>query len=93
MTMQEHNEEVRFQFGEVTLASTLGMPERALGIVLFSHGSGSSRHSPRNRFVAATLRKAGLRHAAFDLLTKDEEAEDLARKNHTRAKKVAKFTA
>jgi hypothetical protein len=77
MTMQEHNEEVRFQIGEVTLAGTLGMPEQALGIVLFAHGSGSSRHSPRNRFVAATLRKAGLGTLLFDLLTKDEEAEDL----------------
>ena len=77
MTVQEHNEEVRFQFGEVTLAGTLGMPECALGIVLFAHGSGSSRHSPRNRFVAATLRKARLGTLLFDLLTKDEEAEDL----------------
>jgi hypothetical protein len=42
MTMQEHNEEVRFQIGEVTLAGTLGRPERALGIALFAHGSGSS---------------------------------------------------
>ena len=77
MTMQEHNEEVRFQIGEVTLAGTLGMPEHALGMVLFAHGSGSSRHSPRNRFVAATLRKAGLGTLLFDLLTRDEEAEDL----------------
>ena len=77
MTMQEHNEEICFQIGEVTLAGTLGMPEQALGIVLFAHGSGSSRHSPRNRFVAATLRKAGLGTLLFDLLTKDEEAEDL----------------
>ena len=77
MTMQEHNEEVRFQIGEVTLAGTLGRPERALGIVLFAHGSGSRRHSPRNRFVAATLRKAGLGTPLFALLTRDEEAEDL----------------
>jgi putative phosphoribosyl transferase len=75
--MQEHNEEVRFQIGEVTLAGMLGLPEHALGIVLFAHGSGSSRHSPRNRFVAATLRKAGLGTLLFDLLTRDEEAEDL----------------
>ena len=79
MTMQEHNEneKIRLQIGEVTLAGTLGMPEQALGIVLFAHGSGSSRHSPRNRFVAATLRKAGLGTLLFDLLTEDEEAEDL----------------
>ena len=58
MTMQEHNEEVRFQIGEVTLAGTLGIPEHALGMVLFAHGSGSSRHSPRNRFVAGTYGRA-----------------------------------
>jgi putative phosphoribosyl transferase len=65
MTMQEHNEEVRFQIGEVTLAGTLGMPEQALGIVLFARGSGSSRHGPRNRFVAATLGKAELGNASY----------------------------
>jgi hypothetical protein len=59
------------------LAGTLTMPERALVLVLFAHGSGSSRHSPRNRFVAPTLRKAGLGTLLFDLLTGDEEAEDL----------------
>ena len=75
MTMQEHEEEV--QIGGMMLAGTLAMPERALGIVLFAHGSGSSRHSPRNRFVAATLRKAGLGTLLLDLLTEDEEAEDL----------------
>ncbi len=66
-----------FSIGEVTLAGTLGRPERALGIVLFAHGSGSSRHSSRNRFVAATLRKAGLGTPLFALLTRDDEAEDL----------------
>ena len=66
MTMQEHEEEVRFQVGGVMLAGTLAMPERALGIVLFAHGSGSSRHSPRNCFVAATLRKARLGTLLFD---------------------------
>ena len=68
---------VRFQIGGVMLAGTLTMPGRALGIVLFAHGSGSSRHNPRNRFVAATLRKAALGTLLFDLLTGDEEAEDL----------------
>ena len=77
MTMREDEEEVRFQICGVTLAGTLAMPERALGIVLFAHGSGSSRHSPRNCFVAATLRKAALGTLLFDLLTGDEEAEDL----------------
>jgi putative phosphoribosyl transferase len=77
MTRQQDEEEVRFQIGDVTLAGTLAMPQRTLGIVLFAHGSGSSRRSPRNRFVAATLRKAGLGTLLFDLLTGDEEAEDL----------------
>ena len=78
MTMQEHEEKVRFQVGGVMLAGTLAMPERALGIVLFAHGSGSSRHSPRNCFVAATLLKARLGTLLFDLLAGDEEAGDLA---------------
>ena len=64
MTMREDEEEVRFQICGVTLAGTLAMPERALGIVLFAHGSGSSRHSPRNRFVAATLPQGRARHTA-----------------------------
>ncbi|HET9688360.1 MAG TPA: hypothetical protein VFP79_14410 [Pseudolabrys sp.] len=78
MTMQEHEEEVRFQVGGVMLAARSPMPERALGIVLFAHGSGSSRHSPRNCFVAATLLKARLGTLFFDLLAGDEEARDLA---------------
>ena len=90
MTMQEHNEEVRFQIGEVTLAATLGIPEHALGMVLFAHGSGSSRHSPRNRFVAATLRKAGLGTLLFDLLTKEEETEDLTRRASDQARYIVR---
>ncbi|MGW1024627.1 dienelactone hydrolase family protein [Streptomyces sp. NPDC002577] len=62
--------------GEVSLAGDLTVPDDATGIVLFAHGSGSSRHSPRNQAVAATLREAGLGTLLFDLLTPDEEAED-----------------
>lgn len=67
----------------VILEGDLGIPEKAQGIVVFSHGSGSSRLSPRNRHVAQVLRKAGLATLLFDLLTKEEEAEDL-RRGHLR---------
>ena len=49
------------------------MPEQPVGVVVFAHGSGSSRHSPRNRFVAAVLNDAGLATLLFDLLTAEEE--------------------
>jgi putative phosphoribosyl transferase len=52
------------------------MPDRAEGIVLFAHGSGSSRHSPRNRYVAQVLSHAGLATLLIDLLTADEEATE-----------------
>jgi len=68
--------EVRVRAGPVTLDGTLGLPPGAQGVVLFAHGSGSSRHSPRNRFVAAALRNAGLATLLVDLLTQDEEAVD-----------------
>jgi putative phosphoribosyl transferase len=68
---------VRIAAGGVTLHGNLLIPERARGLVTFAHGSGSSRHSPRNRYVAETLRRAGLATLLFDLLTLDEEAEDL----------------
>ncbi len=63
--------------GPVTLEGALGIPTGAQGIVLFAHGSGSSRHSPRNRYVAQALREAGLATLLFDLLTADEEAVDM----------------
>ncbi len=62
----------------VHLAGTLDIPENANGLVLFAHGSGSSRHSPRNRQVANLLRKAGMATLLFDLLTAEEEQEDRA---------------
>jgi dienelactone hydrolase len=60
----------------VTLKGTLGIPNEAGGIVLFAHGSGSSRHSPRNRYVAQVLRQAKLATLLIDLLTQPEEAVD-----------------
>lgn len=60
-----------------TLAGDLSIPTDARGIVVFAHGSGSSRHSPRNRFVADILRAGGLATLLMDLLTEAEEAEDV----------------
>ena len=69
------------QVGELTLGGTLaadlGIPLRARGVVVFAHGSGSSRKSPRNRFVAAWLRRAGYATLLLDLLTPEEEKLDL----------------
>ena len=60
----------------VTLAADLAVPDRAAGLVLFAHGSGSSRNSSRNRYVARELQSAGLATALADLLTPDEERAD-----------------
>jgi putative phosphoribosyl transferase len=67
---------VRVQAGSVTLEGNLGIPDGAQGVVLFAHGSGSGRHSPRNRFVAQQLREANLATLLIDLLTEEEEAID-----------------
>jgi len=61
----------------VYLHGNLLIPESARGLVVFAHGSGSSRYSPRNQYVARILRDVGLATLLFDLLTLDEEAEDL----------------
>jgi dienelactone hydrolase len=71
---------VQVPAGRVTLEGDLGLPATAhttRGVVLFAHGSGSSRFSSRNRFVAGQLRKAGLATLLIDLLTADEEAVDV----------------
>jgi dienelactone hydrolase len=68
--------EVEIPAREVTLSGELNIPRNAAGVVLFAHGSGSSRHSPRNRHVAQTIRNAGVGTLLFDLLTRDEEAID-----------------
>ena len=69
--------EVRFPAGDVMLDGNLTLPTEANGVVLFAHGSGSSRFSPRNNFVAGVINDAGLGTLLFDLLTKEEEAIDL----------------
>jgi putative phosphoribosyl transferase len=70
-------DEVQIQAGREDLFGNLNIPEGATGLVVFAHGSGSSRRSPRNQFVARTLNNAGLATLLFDLLTQEEEAVDL----------------
>ena len=67
--------EVQPVAGQVELAGHLSVPENAAAVVLFAHGSGSSRHSPRNRYVANVLNQAGLGTLLLDLLTPTEEAD------------------
>jgi putative phosphoribosyl transferase len=75
---ENHGEQtVRVRAGRVTLTGDLTVPQAAAGVVLFAHGSGSSRLSPRNRFVAAALNQGGLATLLLDLLTPDEEALDV----------------
>jgi putative phosphoribosyl transferase len=69
--------EVRIQAGPAVLPGNLHLPHGASALVLFAHGSGSSRHSPRNQFVARTLNEAGLATLLFDFLTQEEEAIDI----------------
>lgn len=69
------DEEVLVRAGALDLPGHVALPENAPGIVVFVHGSGSSRHSPRNRFVASVLNEAGLATLLFDLLTPEEEAD------------------
>lgn len=74
--------EVQIPVRGATLRGNLTVPERPRGFVLFVHGSGSSRHSPRNRFVADTLNQAGLGTLLFDLLTPEEELVDDYTREH-----------
>jgi putative phosphoribosyl transferase len=68
--------EVQIQAGRAALSGNLHIPDGATALVLFAHGSGSSRHSPRNQFVARTLNNPGLATLLFDLLTPEEESID-----------------
>ncbi|HME87805.1 MAG TPA: alpha/beta family hydrolase [Chthoniobacterales bacterium] len=70
LTIVRHGESVRRQI------------DQANGLILFAHGSGSSRHSPRNQFVARMLNEAGLATLLFDLLTPEEESVDLYTREH-----------
>ena len=67
---------VHVKVGKIILEGNLAIPRGSEGIVLFAHGSGSSRHSPRNQYVAQVLQKAGLSTLLIDLLTMAEERVD-----------------
>ncbi|WP_055481976.1 alpha/beta family hydrolase [Sphaerimonospora mesophila] len=88
---------VRIPAGEVVLDADVVVPRPAHGVVLFAHGSGSGRHSPRNRYVARELQRAGLATVLADLLTAEEERAD-AHTGHLRfdigllARRVAALT-
>src|SRR6266480_8040169 len=69
--------------GKILLEGEVLVPVGATGVVLFAHGSGSSRHSPRNQFVARTIRETGVGTLLFDLLTQEEESVDI-RTRHLR---------
>jgi dienelactone hydrolase len=74
--------EVHIAAGRATLEGNLTIPDGAAALVLFAHGSGSSRHSSRNQFVARQLNDARLATLLFDLLTPEEEAIDLRTREH-----------
>jgi putative phosphoribosyl transferase len=84
MAQTEHQDQsindqpVRIAANSDVLQGDLNIPPAARGIVVFVHGSGSSRHSPRNRYVAQMLQQRGLATLLFDLLTPEEEQVDMA---------------
>ncbi|MBI5455345.1 MAG: dienelactone hydrolase family protein [Deltaproteobacteria bacterium] len=76
MRLVNSSEQLVFiEAGKARLEGALAVPEGAEGIVLFAHGSGSSRHSPRNNFVAQVLRKSGMGTLLMDLLTREEDMD------------------
>lgn len=76
MAVLNHLHDFQIELPGNTLEGELIVPNSAKGIVIFAHGSGSSRHSPRNQFVARTIREAGNGTLLFDLLTEAEERDD-----------------
>src|SRR5258705_13234455 len=68
---------VQVPAGQVTLEGNLNLPQQAVAVVLFAHGSGSGRRSPRNRHVADVLNEARLATLLIDLFTREEEEIDL----------------
>lgn len=79
--MKQHNEaplrdeEIVVPAGRASIAGHVTIPQHPKGVVVFAHGSGSSRHSPRNQYVARVLNEAGFATVLFDLLTPDEERD------------------
>src|SRR6266436_2916925 len=84
---------IQIPAGRAVLSGNLTIPENAAALVLFAHGSGSSRHSPRNQFVARTLNRSGLGTLLFDLFTPDEEALDLCTRVNTDSTSVYRLSA
>ncbi|MCL6473351.1 MAG: dienelactone hydrolase family protein [Firmicutes bacterium] len=75
--MKDFRQEIKIPIDDINLMGNLDIPQDAQAIVVFAHGSGSSRFSPRNRFVAGVLQDAGLATLLFDLLTEGEERIDM----------------
>jgi dienelactone hydrolase len=73
MAKDQSDQLVYIPVDSIKLEGTLGLPAKAQGVVLFAHGSGSSRHSPRNNFVAKVLRSGNLGTLLIDLLTEEED--------------------
>jgi dienelactone hydrolase len=76
MRQQEQETILKIALDDVQLAADIMIPSNACGLVVFAHGSGSSRHSPRNRFVSSLLNEGRLATILLDLLTEEEEIED-----------------
>jgi putative phosphoribosyl transferase len=79
--VEKESIKVRIPIGPIYLNGNLDIPEGARGFVVFVHGSGSSRFSPRNQYVAQEMQKDGLGTLLFDLLTEDEEGIDMITRN------------
>ena len=79
MTAKVLDHEVKIPIGSIQLEGTIGIPSNPKGMVVFAYGSGSSRLSPRNRFVAQVLRQAELGTLLFDLFTEKEDIDHEAR--------------
>ncbi len=73
MLLEAKHKTIEIPIGQVVLIGNLFVPENASALVLFSHGSGSSRMSPRNNYVASVLQQEGLATLLFDLLTEEED--------------------
>ena len=71
-----HQTQLSIQLDGKRLGATLNIPAASHGLVIFAHGSGSSRHSPRNRFVAQSLNERGMATLLLDLLTQEEDELD-----------------
>src|SRR5438270_12419662 len=76
MKSQIEFQAVSIPIGRTSIDGDLNVPSSSRSVIVFAHGSGSSRHSPRNKYVAEVLNKAGFSTLLLDLLTPDEEVVD-----------------